>query len=100
MDGAEKYSPTHMLQFEAIRESLERGMATYNFGMLISEGQTAGRGVDEFKLGFGAEPRRHLDTIIWKRKPLRLHRTAPPRTHRRKAGGPPKKKVVSRGDTG
>jgi hypothetical protein len=70
MDGAEKYSPTHALQFEAIRESLERGVATYNFGMLISEGQPAGRGIDEFKLGFGAVPQRHLDTIIWKRKPL------------------------------
>ncbi len=70
VDGAEKYSPTHILQFEAIRDSLERGMATYNFGMLISEGQPAGRGVDEFKLGFGAQPQRHLDTIVWKRKPL------------------------------
>jgi lipid II:glycine glycyltransferase (peptidoglycan interpeptide bridge formation enzyme) len=69
-DGAEKYSPTQVLQFEAIRESLERGMDTYNFGNLIGDGQPAGRGVDEFKLGFGAVPQRHLDTIIWKRKPL------------------------------
>lgn len=70
VDGAEKHSPTHVLQFEAIRESLERGLARYNFGMLISEGQPAGRGVDEFKLGFGAAPVRHLDAILWKRRPL------------------------------
>ena len=70
VDGAEKHSPTHMLQFEAIRESLERGMVSYNFGNLISEGQPAGRGVDEFKLGFGATREQHLDTIVWKRKPL------------------------------
>ena len=69
VDGAEKYSPTQVLQFEAIRESLEKGMDTYNFGNLIADGQPAGRGVDEFKLGFGAVPQRHLDTIIWKRKP-------------------------------
>jgi len=70
VDGAEKHSPSHVLQFEAIRESLERGMASYNFGMLISKGQEAGRGVDEFKLGFGAVPQRHLETLIWKRRPL------------------------------
>jgi GNAT acetyltransferase-like protein len=69
MDGAEKYSPTQVLQFEAIRESLEIGMDTYNFGNLIADDQPAGRGVDEFKLGFGAVAQRHLDTIIWKRKP-------------------------------
>ncbi len=102
MDGAEKYSPTHMLQFEAIRESLELGMAAYNFGMLISEGQTAGRGVDEFKLGFGAEPRRHLDTIIWKRKALLYDSIE--RLRRGRIGGKLeallKRKLVSRGDTG
>jgi hypothetical protein len=70
MDGAEKHNPTHVLQFEAIRESLERGMERYNFGNLIAEGQPTGRGVDEFKLGFGAQPERHLDTIVWKRRPL------------------------------
>jgi hypothetical protein len=70
MDGAEKLSPTHVIQYEAIRESLERGMSAYNFGNLISEGQATGRGVDEFKLGFGAVPQRHLDTIVWKRRPI------------------------------
>jgi hypothetical protein len=70
VDGAEKYSPTHVLQFEGIRECLERGLEAYNFGMLISEVAPEGRGVDEFKLGFGAVPQRHLDTILWKRRPL------------------------------
>ena len=70
MDGAEKHSPTHVLQFEAIRESLERGMSQYNFGMLIAERQAAGRGVDEFKLGFGAVPEPHLETLVWMRRPL------------------------------
>jgi hypothetical protein len=70
VDGAEKYSPTHVLQFEGIRESLERRLEAYNFGMLISEVAPEGRGVDEFKLGFGALPQRHLDTILWKRRPL------------------------------
>ena len=73
VNGAEQYSPSHVLQFEAIRESLERGMASYNFGRLISEGREAGRGVDEFKLGFGAIAQRHLDTLVWQRRPL-LHR--------------------------
>ena len=70
MDGAEKQSPTHVMQFEAIRESLDRGAAAYNFGNLISVDGGEGRGVDEFKLGFGALPQRHLDTIIWKRRPI------------------------------
>jgi lipid II:glycine glycyltransferase (peptidoglycan interpeptide bridge formation enzyme) len=70
MDGAEKYNPTHVLQFEAIRESLERGLARYNFGYLLAEYQPGARGVDEFKIGFGAQPERHLDTILWKRKPM------------------------------
>jgi CelD/BcsL family acetyltransferase involved in cellulose biosynthesis len=69
-DGAEKLSPTHVLQYEAIQASIEKGMSAYNFGYLISEGQAEGKGVDEFKLGFGAVPQRHLDTIIWKRKPI------------------------------
>jgi hypothetical protein len=70
MDGAEKYSPTHILQYEAIRESLERGCASYNFGNLISRGESVGRGVDEFKLGFGAVSQQHHDTIVWQRKPV------------------------------
>jgi hypothetical protein len=101
MDGAEKYSPTHALQFEAIRESLERGMATYNFGNLISEAQPAGRGVDEFKLGFGAAPQRHLDTILWKRKPLLY--AAIDRIRRGRVGGRLeallKWKLIRRGDS-
>jgi hypothetical protein len=70
MDGAEKYNPTHVLQYEAISESLARGLVRYNFGYLLAERQPAARGVDEFKLGFGAVPHRHPDTITWKRKPL------------------------------
>jgi hypothetical protein len=70
MDGAEKHSPTHVLQFEAIRQSLGLGFEAYNFGNLIAEQQPAARGVDEFKLGFGAAPRRHLDTIVWQRRPV------------------------------
>jgi GNAT acetyltransferase-like protein len=70
MDGAEKLNPTHVLQYEAIRDSLERGLERYNFGYLLAEFQPGARGVDEFKLGFGAEPKRHWDTITWKRRPL------------------------------
>jgi hypothetical protein len=69
-DNAEQYNPTHVLQFEGIRESLIRGFATYNFGGLLAENQPGARGVDEFKLGFGALPQRHQDTIVWKRRPL------------------------------
>jgi lipid II:glycine glycyltransferase (peptidoglycan interpeptide bridge formation enzyme) len=69
VDGAEQYNPTHVLQFEAIRECLEKGLGAYNFGSLISYGQPTRNGVDEFKLGFGAEAREHLDTITWQRKP-------------------------------
>ena len=72
MDGAERYNPTHVLQYEAIKESLEKGMAMYNFGELIAENDPEAKGVDQFKLGFGAVERRHLDTIVWKRTPL-LH---------------------------
>ncbi|MGH7509744.1 MAG: lipid II:glycine glycyltransferase FemX [Gemmatimonadales bacterium] len=102
VNGAEKHSPTHVLQFEAIRESLERGIGRYNFGNLISEGQPSGRGVDEFKLGFGAVPQRHLDTIVWKRKPLLY--AAIERFRRARLGGHLeslfKRKVIERGDSG
>jgi GNAT acetyltransferase-like protein len=70
MDGSEKYNPTHVLQYEAIKESVARGLVAYNFGYLLAERQPGARGVDEFKLGFGALPRRHPDTITWKRKPV------------------------------
>ncbi len=68
VDGAEQFSPTHLLQYEAIRESQEKGLVSYNFGNLLAEQQPSARGVDEFKLGFGAAPVRHLETIVWKRK--------------------------------
>ena len=70
VDGAQKHSPTHVLQHEAIRESLEKGLARYNFGGLLSDTQPLARGVDEFKLGFGAIPRPQVDTIVWERKPV------------------------------
>jgi hypothetical protein len=69
MDDAQQYSPSHVLQHEAIRESRERGLARYNFGYLLAEEQPLAQGVDEFKLGFGALPQGHLDTIVWERKP-------------------------------
>jgi hypothetical protein len=69
-DGARQHSPTHVLQYEAIRESVNRGLAGYNFGSLLGPSQLEARGVDEFKLGFGAIPRPHLDTVVWERKPL------------------------------
>lgn len=72
VDGAEKQSPTHVLQDEAIRESVEKGLAAYNFGSLLGPTLPEARGVDEFKLGFGAVPRPHQDTLIWVRKPV-LH---------------------------
>jgi lipid II:glycine glycyltransferase (peptidoglycan interpeptide bridge formation enzyme) len=101
MNGAEKLSPTHVLQFEAIRESLERGAVAYNFGNLISDGRSTARGVDEFKLGFGAEPRQHLDTIVWKRKPLLY--AAVERLRRGRIGGTLesllKKKLIGRGES-
>jgi hypothetical protein len=101
MDGAEKHSPTHVLQFEAIRECLEKGIPAYTFGNLISEGQPEGRGVDEFKLGFGAVPRRHLDTIIWKRKPLLFDTIERLRQQRwgRNLEALLKRKLVQRGDS-
>jgi hypothetical protein len=36
----------------------------------IKKTQPAARGVDEFKLGFGDEPARSPDTIVWKRRPV------------------------------
>jgi hypothetical protein len=100
MDGAEKLSPTHVLQFEAIRESLERGAGAYNFGNLISQGQSAGLGVDAFKLGFGAVPQQHLDTIVWKRKPLLY--AAIERLRRGRVGGKLefllRKRLIGRGE--
>lgn len=70
IDGSEQANPTHLLQYEAIRESLEKGKSSYNFGSLISFGQSKRNGVDEFKLGFGATAHPKLDTIIWERKPF------------------------------
>ncbi len=72
VDGAEKQSPTHVLQDEAIRESLEKGLTAYNFGNLLGPTQPEARGVDDFKLGFGAVPQPHQGTLIWVRKPV-LH---------------------------
>jgi hypothetical protein len=71
VDGAQKHSPTHVLQYEAIRESLERGLAAYNFGGLLSLTEPEAHGVDEFKLGFGAAPRQRSETIVWRRNPVR-----------------------------
>lgn len=70
MDGCGRYNPTHRLVYEAIRESLEKEMSAYSLGNLISDGARGRSGVDEFKLGFGALPHRHLDTITWERRPL------------------------------
>jgi Acetyltransferase (GNAT) domain len=70
VDGAEQYSSTQMLQHEAIGESLALGLGSYNFGYLLGQEQPLARGVDEFKLGFGALPQPHLDTIVWERKPV------------------------------
>ena len=70
VDGTEKFSPTHLLQHEAIREAQEKGFASYNFGNFLGHQQPSAQGVDEFKRGFGAVPMRHLDTIIWKRKAM------------------------------
>jgi lipid II:glycine glycyltransferase (peptidoglycan interpeptide bridge formation enzyme) len=69
-DGARQYSPSHVLQYEAIRESVSRGLGWYNFGSLLGSSQPEARGVDDFKLGFGAIPRPHLETVVWERKPL------------------------------
>lgn len=68
MDGAESYRPTHVLQYVAIQEAIERGMTTYTFGELNEE--PSWTGVDQFKLGFGASPQRNLDTITWERRPV------------------------------
>jgi lipid II:glycine glycyltransferase (peptidoglycan interpeptide bridge formation enzyme) len=70
VDGSETYQPTHVLQYAAFQESLERGMNAYTFGYLVSEGESQKNGVDDFKLGFGAIPSRNLDTITWECRPL------------------------------
>ena len=70
VDGAERHSPTQVLHDEAIRECLAKGLANYSFGALLAPRQPEARGVDEFKLGFGALPRAHQDTVVWVRKPV------------------------------
>ena len=70
VDGAEPYHPTHVLQWEALQDALKRGLTAYSFGYLSSAGEAGKSGVDDFKLGFGALPRRNLDTITWERRPL------------------------------
>jgi lipid II:glycine glycyltransferase (peptidoglycan interpeptide bridge formation enzyme) len=70
VDGAEKHSPTQVLHDEAIRECLAKGLADYSFGTLLAPKQPEARGVDEFKLGFGALARPQQDTIVWVRKPV------------------------------
>jgi hypothetical protein len=101
MDGAEKLNPTHVLQHEAIRESLEKGLVQYNFGYLLAEMQPTAQGVDDFKLGFGAAPQRHLDTITWQRKPVLYG--AIERLRRAKAGRALEKvlksRLIKRGET-
>jgi len=100
VDGAQKHSPTHALQYEAIRECIEKGIEAYNFGILISESHEASRGVDDFKLGFGAEPRRHLDTIIWRRNRLLYTAIEQARQWRFGAGLEAllRRRLISRGD--
>jgi lipid II:glycine glycyltransferase (peptidoglycan interpeptide bridge formation enzyme) len=68
MDGAECHRPTHVLQYVAIQEAIDRKMSVYTFGELNEE--SSWTGVDKFKLGFGAVPQRQLETITWERKPL------------------------------
>jgi hypothetical protein len=70
VDGGEKLSPTQVLHDEAIRECVSRDLAGYNFGALLAGTYPEARGVDEFKLGFGAVPQPHTDTISWLRKPV------------------------------
>jgi hypothetical protein len=65
VDGAEPYSPNHVLHLEAVKLCLERGLKTYDLGAMNGE-----PGLNRFKLGFGAEARPQLDTIVWRRRPL------------------------------
>jgi hypothetical protein len=69
MDNAAAHQPTHILQYHAIQESLERGMNGYTFGELSLQKDSSYSGTDQFKLGFGARPERNLDTIVWERRP-------------------------------
>lgn len=70
VDGSEQHSPNHMLDYEGIRQCPERGSSAYSFGTLTAYGEPTSNGVDEYKLGFGALPTPHHETMTWHCKPL------------------------------
>lgn len=70
VDGAEEFSPNHLLHHEAIKQCLERGMKAYNLGRLTAANDPPRpQGIDQFKLGFGAQVQRSPESIIWRRMP-------------------------------
>jgi hypothetical protein len=69
-DGAERHRPNHVLHLEAIRECLDRGCRTYSLGALSRTESAVNAGLEQFKLGFGAEPITRPDTLVWRRRPL------------------------------
>ncbi len=69
LNGSEQYFPNHILQYEIIKDCLERGLQIYNFGNLI-EPDNPMNGVDGFKRSFGIEPRENNSTINIINKPL------------------------------
>jgi len=70
LDGCDRHHPNHILHFEAIKQSLERGLLAYNLGQLISDDPAERGGLDQFKLGFGALVQKRPNSIVWKRRPL------------------------------
>lgn len=70
LDGAEEHYPNHVLQYEAVKRCIEKGLKAYDFGHLTGNFAVKRSGVDQFKLGFGAVPIETSGTISWKRRPV------------------------------
>lgn len=63
LDSASELYPNHALQAEAIAMTIARGFSGYDMGSLSVKKEDAG--VNDFKLGFGAEPRPRSPRLQW-----------------------------------
>lgn len=68
LDAAQNLGATHLLQLEAMNRAIGRGATRYTLGMLSGAAQSTG--LDQFKLGFGAEVRLAQDRIAWRPQPV------------------------------
>lgn len=103
VDGAERHRPNHVLHLEAIRECLNRGCHAYSLGALGRSASAGHDGLEQFKLGFGAQPVTRPDTLVWRRRPVvhgLMRRLRGGRAGRVLEGAVRRRMVTGRADSG